>query len=63
MSEIISTRLRYVRATTAQALTKFVNDLTFKIEIKGNPVKDGKYWYLYFVLPDNIAIRMDNMEI
>lgn len=63
MIEIINTRLRYARSKDPDALVKWVNGLGFKIEIKGAPVKDGKFWYLWFILPENFHIKMNNIEV
>ena len=63
MSEIISTRLRYAKAKDPEALVKWVNGLGFRIEIKGAPVKDGKFWFLWFILPESPQIKMNNVEV
>jgi len=55
MSEIKSTRLRHIVAKTPEEIESVVNNLPFKIEIKGAPQKQGASWFLWFVIPDNIA--------
>jgi hypothetical protein len=57
-----STRLRYIRAKTADQLTAAVSSLPFKVEIKGGPVKDSSKWILFFVIPDNVR-EFKNMEL
>lgn len=52
MAEIHSTRLRFIRALSAEALCDAVSSLPFKVEIKGGPVLDGKRWVIFFVLPE-----------
>ena len=49
------TRLRYVKSKDADKIVEFVNRLLHhKIEIKGNPVLNGKTWFLWFNLPDDL---------
>ena len=40
-----------------------VNQLPFKIEIKGAPVLNGKIWYLFFILPESELLDFNNLEI
>lgn len=47
-----STRLRFVASKDLGLITRWVESLPFKIEIKGNPVKDKGKWYLFFNLPE-----------
>ena len=47
-----STRLKYIAAKNFDVLTRAVEALPFKVEIKGNPVLYGKKWVIYFVIPD-----------
>lgn len=56
-----STRLRYIRAKTAEELTKAVTLLPVKVEIKGGPVFNDKKWTVFFVIPDNV--EFGNLEI
>lgn len=52
MSDINQTRLKWVSSKDPKMLDLFCSKLPFKIEIKGNPVHDGKKWFLFFVLPE-----------
>lgn len=54
MSEVFSTRLRAVRSKELDSLLAGINKLAFKVEIKGNPVRQKGKWYLFFVIPDHI---------
>lgn len=58
-----STRLRYISAKTAAALTAAVSALPWKVEIKGGPVVRGGRWFVFFVLPENPGIKFDNLEL
>jgi hypothetical protein len=58
-----STRLRYISAKTAAALTAAVSALPFKVEIKGGPTLRGGRWYVFFVLPENPGIDFKNLEL
>jgi hypothetical protein len=57
-----STRLRYIRAKTAEDLTKAVDMLKFKVEIKGGPVRQGNKWIVFFVIPDEV-VSFKNMDL
>lgn len=61
--ELKSTRLRYMRASDLDVLMAAVEGLPFKVEIKGQPVKDGKKWVLFFVLPETPGIKMGNNDL
>ena len=52
MPQVRSTRLRYIKASSLDVLSSAVDGLPFKVEIKGNPVKDGRAWVIWFVIPD-----------
>lgn len=52
--DVKNTRLRFIAAKTAGEISLAVSSLPFKVEIKGNPVFDGKRWILWFVIPDNV---------
>lgn len=63
MAKLDSTRLRYVSATEAGALSIFISELPYKVEIKGNPVfADGRF-YLFFVLPEEPALNFNNTDL
>ena len=49
----INTRLRVAASKDLDLLLSWVNNLRFKIEIKGNPVIKDKKWNLFFVLPES----------
>jgi hypothetical protein len=49
---IKSTRLRVIRSKELALLLAGINNLSYKIEIKGGPVKDKGKWHVFFVLPD-----------
>lgn len=42
---------------------QWVQSQDFKVEIKGNPVKDGSRWVLFFILPDGVKLNKDVLEI
>lgn len=44
-----STRLRYVTSRDLDLLLRWVELLPFKIEIKGQPTKNGNRWIMFFV--------------
>lgn len=48
-----STRLRYVSSPSPEGLELILNSLPFKVEIK-SVQRDGKRWFAWFVLPDNV---------
>jgi hypothetical protein len=50
---VFNTRLRFVASLSPERLAAFFNQLPFKVEIK-SVVPQGKRWYCWFVLPDNI---------
>lgn len=52
-----STRLSWLASKDIKKLCLAVQLLPFKIEIKGNPVKDGNLWYLFFIPPDHIKVE------
>jgi hypothetical protein len=58
-----STRLRYIAAPEIAMLLTAVESLTFRVEVKGNPVRDGKLWFLFFVLPDDDRIRFNSIVL
>ena len=49
-----STRLRFVAGSSPEELAAFIQRLKFKVEIK-SIVPQGKMWFCWFVLPDNIS--------
>lgn len=59
---IDSTRLRCIRAKTADLLTAAVDALPFKVEIKGGPVRQGNGWIVFFVIPDHVK-KFNNMKV
>lgn len=50
MGKVDSTQLRYIRSKKLDLIQLYVVSLPYKIEIKGNPVFDGKKWTLFFTL-------------
>jgi hypothetical protein len=60
---IKSTRLRYISARKLNDLISYVNNLPFKIEIKGNPVLEGRLWVLFFILPEIEGIELGNIDL
>jgi hypothetical protein len=59
---INSTRLRFIKAKTAAELSAAVSALPTKVEIKGNPIYHGKFWFVWFVIPDSVN-EFKNLEI
>lgn len=55
MAEITTTRLRFVSAKDPKDLGLFLDQLAFRVEIKGQPVWNGSRYILFFVIPDNVA--------
>ncbi len=53
MTNVKSTRLRYISSPDASGLEAAVQSLPFKIEIKSIIAK-GTNFYCWFVIPDNI---------
>lgn len=60
--EIRSTRLRYISAKDPDLLSVAISSLPFKVEVKG-PVFDGKRWFIWFVIPDNVPDTFSNINI
>jgi len=52
--QVNSTRLRFVSSKNAMKIVSYCNSLPYKIEIKGNPILDGRVFVLFFVIPDSI---------
>lgn len=50
-----NTRLRFISSKDALKVVGYCNNLPYKIEIKGNPVLNGKTWFLWFIIPDEIV--------
>jgi len=61
MSEIISTRLRFICSKDAERIALYTNSLGYKVEIKGNPILNSKdkKWYLWFIIPDSVESRTE----
>lgn len=55
--EIKSTRIRWVASKDKDLLMAWVSNLPYKIEIKGNPVLEGKKWVLFYILPESPALK------
>jgi len=62
MKDIRITRLRYIAAPSIEELLIVVNNLGFKIEIKGAPIRDKNGWVLFFVIPDNVP-EFESMDL
>ena len=58
---INSTRLRYISASTAEEVSRVVDALPFKVEIK-QIVGNTDLWHVWFVIPDN-APEFQNLEM
>lgn len=57
------TRLRYVSARKPAELVQYLTLLGFRVQIYGNPVWDGKRWYLWFVPPDDDRKDVKNIDL
>jgi hypothetical protein len=51
------TRLRFIRAKKVETIIKYVNQLGYKIEIKGGITWDGKKYLLAFIPPDEETLK------
>jgi len=60
---IESTRLRAVSSKQLEDLLFWVDSLPFKIEIKGNPLRENGKWHLFFVLPESDSSLFKNMPL
>lgn len=60
---IVSTRLRFISSKSAKELALAVSKLRFKVEIKGGPIKDGKRWYIFFVIPEIEGFNWDSVDL
>ena len=60
---IKTTRLRYLAADTPDEIVAALDQLQFKVEIKGAPIKDGKGWILYFVIPEMEGLEWDSVDL
>ena len=60
MSEVKSTRLRFISARDQLTLTAAVERLPFKVEIK-QIVKDKNNWVIFFVIPD--VVDFNSVEV
>lgn len=54
----LGTQLRYIRASDPDTLVARVSSLPYKVEIKGNPVKDSKGWIMFYVVADHMVKRV-----
>lgn len=61
MSNIRTTRLRFISARDPNALSEALDLLPFKVELK-QIVKDKGLWFAWFVIPENEAIDFINKE-
>lgn len=57
------TRLRFIKAKRPEDLTIFLASLKFRVQIYGNPVWDGKAWFLWVVPPDDEKIDLKNVDL
>jgi len=57
MTEVNSTRLRFVASANADDLVNFISRLPFKVEIKGGPAVKDNRWFLFFVIPANVNLN------
>lgn len=58
-----TTRLRYVRSKDPDQLIAFLAALTFRVQVYGSPVWDGKKWILWFVPPDDVTIDVPSGDL
>ena len=58
-----STQIMSVESKSKLKLMQWVQSQDFKVEIKGNPVKDGSRWVLFFILPDGVKLNKEVLEI
>lgn len=53
MNEPLTTRLRFVSSRIPDDLVEWLDRLGVRVQIYGQPVFDGKRWYLWFVPSDS----------
>lgn len=53
MNEPKETRLRFVSAKRPMDIVEWLHRLGVRVQIYGQPVYDGKRWYLWFVPSDS----------
>ncbi len=46
-----NTRLKFISSKDAEKISQFLNQLTFKVEIKQLVIQKG-VWFCWFVIPD-----------
>lgn len=47
-----STQYRYVASKNLDTIIFWINNLPYKVELKGGATKSGAKWYQFFVVPD-----------
>jgi hypothetical protein len=57
-----ASRLRFISAKTADAVSSAVSQLPFKVELK-SVQWDGKRWYAWFILPEDERIDLRNTTL
>lgn len=57
------TRLRYIRTSSIDDLVIAVASLPFRVELKGNPVKDDGKWVIFFVLPEIDGLEWSSVDL
>ena len=62
MAEINQTRLRWIVASTPEALGMAVNALPFRIEIKSISKLPDEKWIIWFVLPETETVEFKSGE-
>lgn len=59
MGSTLVTRLRYIRTKDPDKLLEYTNKLiSYKVEIKGNPIFVKTKWYLWFIIPEDLMKEM-----
>ena len=62
MAEINQTRLRWIVASTPEALGMAINALPFRIEIKSISELSSEKWIIWFVLPNLEGLEFKSGE-
>ena len=58
-----NTRIRYISSKSIDDIMAFVKGLSYKVEIKGNPVDKGNKWFLFYILPEISVQDFGNLEL
>ena len=60
---IETTRLRFIGAPSKEELERAINELPFKIELKGAPVLEKSGWVAWFVLPEKGSVKFQSFDL